>query len=281
VNAKQISDAIGKLDDEMLTETAKVRRKAGKQPKRPLKWVGIIAACACVVLTLFIWKTGSEKMGPGNSRSQSKEAETVSVAEDGIAHDVLPEKQSKENAESTGDSSVEFNYVIDEAVEINCSLTPKNGDIYTESISDYEEQLREVVKYVKTIDESFDTDQYRVSVINRGDDGAYTLELSYYIGDIISTDKGFNFVGENGILNYVSYNRYYKDGWPKVDEAELIDLVKTNQESEPLENIEGADYKKRDYYTFHYMTGELKRISEVFYYQNGVWKGNEEEQVLN
>ena len=131
MNAKQISDAIGKLDDEMLAEAAKVRQNAGGQKKRPPQWAGILAACVCLALCFAAWKIGvkAPQTEPGGDKVIEK-----TVFEGESLEDVMPED------ESPADPSAKLDHVPeDEAYDdifYNDNLdTPWPGEVTeTESL---------------------------------------------------------------------------------------------------------------------------------------------------
>ena len=109
------------------------------------------------------------------------------------------------------------------------------------------------------------------------------MEISMKIGNNIYTDRGFNFVCENGTIISVVYNSlYYNQCFlENTNEEQLISFVEKNMEKANVALKESEDEVVRAYYSYSYQTGELKHIIESYSFDGVDWIDDYEEVALN
>ena len=174
--------------------------------------------------------------------------------------------------------------IVDEDVQIQYGIF--NDNVIAANALDFEEGLEEVVSYLRGIDDSFDLSNYKISMRSFNDnEGIVTLD--YYIGDNISTTKGFTFIYCDGMLVSLTYNsQLYSNGrstYQTVDEDNMIALVNSYEadRSSTMNTSIVEDENTISYYTYDYKTGELKYVSEVYTFDGEAWNGNATEVILN
>lgn len=169
--------------------------------------------------------------------------------------------------------------IIENKVNINFELNNRN--IISENAAKYEKELYEVIEYIKTIDDTFDLSDYKLSIKSL-DDNVSIVSLDYYIGDTISTNKGFNFICENGVINTLSYNgKYYLNQKDDFDEYEIEKKVNEDMENNREDiNSVSKDQKGVFYYTYDFSTGNILFIEEKYSFDGEVWKESYSERVI-
>ena len=161
-----------------------------------------------------------------------------------------------------------------------------NDNVIAANALDFEEGLKEVVSYLRGIDDSFDLSNYKISMRSFNDnEGIVTLD--YYIGNNISTTRGFTFIYCDGMLVSLTYNsQLYSNGrstYQTVDEDNMIALVNSYEadRSSTMNTSILEEQNTISYYTYDYKTGELKYVSEVYTFDGEAWNGNATEVILN
>lgn len=145
-----------------------------------------------------------------------------------------------------------------------------NDEIKKFNINNNSSRYDTLISKIKEIEPNFDITDYKVTEhIYNKEDGSGIVMFTYYINDIIETNKVFMATVENNIIKEVALVGVLKDNYSKMNSTEELSLI--NKAKKNIQNVErnnklvmntNADSKVKSYYLYDYNDETLKYITE-------------------